>query len=63
MGLMPETRVRILKTLAEEPAHGCLIAECLDRSHSYLYHFKACVTSAGKDLTMTTTAIQSSKSM
>jgi DNA-binding PadR family transcriptional regulator len=41
MGLVPETKVRILQTLAEEPAHGYLIAERLDLSHGYIYtHLK-----------------------
>jgi len=41
MGLVPETKVRILETLAEEPAHGYLLAERLDLSHGYIYtHLK-----------------------
>jgi DNA-binding PadR family transcriptional regulator len=41
MGLVPETKVRILETLAEEPAHRYLIAEKLDLSHGYIYtHLK-----------------------
>lgn len=41
MGLVPETKVRILETLAEEPAHGYLLAEKLDLSHGYIYtHLK-----------------------
>lgn len=37
MGLVPETKIRILQTLAKEPAHGYLIAERLDLSHGYIY--------------------------
>ena len=37
MGLVPETKVRILEMLAEEPAHGYLIAEKIDLSHGYIY--------------------------
>lgn len=41
MGLVPETKVRILEALAEEPAHGYLLAERLDLSHGYIYtHLK-----------------------
>jgi len=41
MGLVPETKVRILETLADEPAHGYLLAEKLDLSHGYIYtHLK-----------------------
>ena len=41
MGLVPETKVRILEELAEEPAHGYLLAEKLDLSHGYIYtHLK-----------------------
>lgn len=41
MGLVPETKVRILEMLAEEPAHGYLLAEKLDLSHGYIYtHLK-----------------------
>ena len=41
MGLVPETKVRILEALAEEPAHGYLLAEKLDLSHGYIYtHLK-----------------------
>lgn len=41
MGLVPETKVRILETLAEESAHGYLLAERLDLSHGYIYtHLK-----------------------
>jgi len=41
MGLVPKTKVRILETLAEEPAHGYLLAEKLDLSHGYIYtHLK-----------------------
>jgi len=41
MGLVPETKVRILEALDEEPAHGYLIAEKLDLSHGYIYtHLK-----------------------
>lgn len=37
MGLVPETKVRILGTLAEEPAHGYRLAEELELSHGYIY--------------------------
>jgi DNA-binding PadR family transcriptional regulator len=37
MGLVPETKVRILEALDEEPAHGYLLAEKLDLSHGYIY--------------------------
>lgn len=37
MGLVPETKVQILETLADEPAHGYLLAEKLDLSHGYIY--------------------------
>jgi DNA-binding PadR family transcriptional regulator len=41
MGLVPETKVRILEALTEEPAHGYLLAERLDLSHGYIYtHLK-----------------------
>lgn len=41
MGLVPETKVRILEELAEESAHGYLLAERLDLSHGYIYtHLK-----------------------
>ena len=41
MGLVPETKVQILETLAEESAHGYLLAEKLDLSHGYIYtHLK-----------------------
>jgi len=41
MGLVPETKVRISETLAEEPPHGYLLAEKLDLSHGYIYtHLK-----------------------
>ncbi len=41
MGLVPETKVRILESLDEEPAHGYLLAERLDLSHGYIYtHLK-----------------------
>lgn len=41
MALVPETKVRIFETLAEEPAHGNLLAEKLDLSHGYIYtHLK-----------------------
>ncbi len=41
MGLVPETKVRILEALAEEPAHGYLLADELDLSHGYIYtHLK-----------------------
>jgi len=41
MGLVPETKVRILETLADEPAHGYLLADKLDLSHGYIYtHLK-----------------------
>lgn len=45
MGLVPETMGRILQTLAEERAHGYLIAERLDLSHGYIYtHLKELLT-------------------
>ena len=37
MGLVPETKVRILESLADEPAHGYLLAERFDLSHGYIY--------------------------
>lgn len=37
MGLVPETKVRILEQLSEEPAHGYALAEDLDLSHGYIY--------------------------
>ena len=37
MGLVPETKIRILEELDEEPAHGYLLAEKLDLSHGYIY--------------------------
>ena len=41
MGLVPETKVRILEALSEEPAYGYLIAEELNLSHGYIYtHLK-----------------------
>lgn len=41
MGLVPDTKVRILESLADEPAHGYLLAERLDLSHGYIYtHLK-----------------------
>ncbi|MGB9986566.1 winged helix-turn-helix domain-containing protein [Salarchaeum japonicum] len=41
MGLVPETKVRILEALEEEPAHGYLLAEKLGLSHGYIYtHLK-----------------------
>lgn len=41
MGLVPETKVRILEMLAEEQAHGYRLAEELDLSHGYIYtHLK-----------------------
>lgn len=41
MGLVPETKVRILEALDDEPAHGYLLAEKLDLSHGYIYtHLK-----------------------
>ncbi len=41
MGLVPETKVRILENLSEEPSHGYRIAEELDLSHGYIYtHLK-----------------------
>lgn len=41
MGLVPETKVRLLEALAEEPAHGYLLAEKLNLSHGYIYtHLK-----------------------
>lgn len=41
MGLVPETKVRILRSLSEEPMHGYAIAEELDLSHGYIYtHLK-----------------------
>lgn len=41
MGLVPETKVRILAELSVEPAHGYLLAEKLDLSHGYIYtHLK-----------------------
>lgn len=41
MGLVPETKVRILEALDEEPAHGYLLAERLNLSHGYIYtHLK-----------------------
>ncbi|WP_251330419.1 PadR family transcriptional regulator [Haloplanus pelagicus] len=41
MGLVPETKVRILEALDEEQAHGYLLAERLDLSHGYIYtHLK-----------------------
>ncbi|ACV10288.1 transcriptional regulator, PadR-like family [Halorhabdus utahensis DSM 12940] len=41
MGLVPETKVRILEALAEEPTHGYQLAEDLDLSHGYIYtHLK-----------------------
>jgi DNA-binding PadR family transcriptional regulator len=41
MGLVPETKVRILEALDEDPAHGYLLAERLSLSHGYIYtHLK-----------------------
>lgn len=41
MSLVPETKIRILKALAEESAHGYLLAERLNLSHGYIYtHLK-----------------------
>jgi len=41
MGLVPETKARILEALDDEPAHGYLLAEKLDLSHGYIYtHLK-----------------------
>jgi DNA-binding transcriptional ArsR family regulator len=41
MGLVPETKVRILEELSENPAHGYLLAKNLDLSHGYIYtHLK-----------------------
>lgn len=41
MGLVPQTKVRILELLDEDPAHGYLLAEKLDLSHGYIYtHLK-----------------------
>jgi len=41
MGLVPETKVRLLEALAEEPAYGYQLAEDLDLSHGYIYtHLK-----------------------
>lgn len=41
MGLVPETKVRILEELADDSAHGYLLAEKLDLSHGYIYtHLK-----------------------
>jgi len=41
MGLVPETKVRILEALDDEPAYGYLLAERLNLSHGYIYtHLK-----------------------
>lgn len=41
MGLVPETKVKILEELSEEPAHGYKLAEELGLSHGYIYtHLK-----------------------
>lgn len=41
MGLVPETKVRILESLSDEPSHGYRLAEELNLSHGYIYtHLK-----------------------
>lgn len=41
MGLVSETKIRILEALDEEPSHGYFLAEKLDLSHGYIYtHLK-----------------------
>ena len=41
MGLVPETKIRILEYLSSEEAHGYEIAKELNLSHGYIYtHLK-----------------------
>jgi len=37
IGLVPETKVRILEALHKVPAHGYLLAERLSLSHGYIF--------------------------